>query len=204
VLQSAVAERLLDNRIGAALGFLSLPVYLAHGPVIWSAARLLYAATGDPISASVCCVVLTAIVSWPLAVVDSAWVRLLNERVGVLLQSATAGRDTICHPAMTTVAERSHRRSCVRAAKKQVAKRLEPTRNCGVWAAANAQCFRSSRSWASNSTQRRGGTLCAVERAWRCPCACFQHRLPCRDVKNDHRKLICSPSRTRHVKRPVA
>jgi peptidoglycan/LPS O-acetylase OafA/YrhL len=85
VLQSAVAERLFDNRIGAALGYLSFPVYLVHFPILWSAGSIINTATGSPVFASICTVALTAIASWPLAFVDASWVRFLNSRVRALL-----------------------------------------------------------------------------------------------------------------------
>jgi peptidoglycan/LPS O-acetylase OafA/YrhL len=90
VLQSAVAERLLDNRIGAALGYLSFPAYLVHFPILWSAGSTINTATGNPVFASICTIALTAIASWPLAFVDAAWVRFLNRRVGALLTAFTA------------------------------------------------------------------------------------------------------------------
>ena len=83
VLQSKVAERLLDNKMGAALGALSFPIYLVHVPIIWSLGSYVYA-LGDHAIATAMLVstVSTFLISWPLAAIDSAWVRFLNIQAG--------------------------------------------------------------------------------------------------------------------------
>jgi peptidoglycan/LPS O-acetylase OafA/YrhL len=87
ILQSHAAERLLDNRIGAALGFLSFPIYLTHVPVLAAAGTLIHAVTGNAVLAATCTVAITGVVSWPLALVDARWVRFLNSRTSSLFSN---------------------------------------------------------------------------------------------------------------------
>lgn len=86
VLKNPFAKWLLDNRIGATLGYLSFPVYLIHGPILWSIGSLIYVANDNAIMASAVVITLTLIVSWPLAAIDSRWVRFLNARVGLAVR----------------------------------------------------------------------------------------------------------------------
>lgn len=90
VLQSQMAERIFDNRFGAILGRLSFPVYLVHVPVILSASSLVYIALFPSIgrdaiwAAASCTLILTVLISWPLAILDTRWVRFLNGKIGKL------------------------------------------------------------------------------------------------------------------------
>ena len=87
ILQSQVAERILDNKFGALLGRLSFPIYLVHVPVILSASSAAYIGLLPIIGSNavwatgVCTVVLTFAISWPLARVDVMWVRFLNNLI---------------------------------------------------------------------------------------------------------------------------
>jgi peptidoglycan/LPS O-acetylase OafA/YrhL len=91
VLQSIVAERLLDNPLGALLGYLSFPIYVVHALIIFSASSMAYVAlarisiVGAAWGAILCTLVLTFLISWPVGAVDAWWVRYLNRRVAVLL-----------------------------------------------------------------------------------------------------------------------
>jgi len=79
VLQSPTAERVLDNKAGAALGFLSFPIYLVHGPVIWSAASFIYVRYDHALAAACAAtLVLTLLFSWPLGIIDRLWVSYLS------------------------------------------------------------------------------------------------------------------------------
>ena len=87
VLQSATAEKLLDNRVGKALGLLSFPIYLVHVPIIWSTGSWVYA-TGDHRGAAAVVIVLTLIVAWPLAILDLIWVRFLNRQFSAIFTAS--------------------------------------------------------------------------------------------------------------------
>lgn len=89
VMESKVAETLLDNAVGGWLGRLSFPVYLVHVPIILSVSSAVYLGlfpSGAAIwGAAVCTLVLTFMISWPLAWIDGIWVRFLNDRIGRLV-----------------------------------------------------------------------------------------------------------------------
>jgi len=90
VLQSPTAVRVLDNKIGAALGFLSFPIYLVHGPVLWSAASFIYVRYDHTLAAAcVATIVLTLLFSWPLGIIDRLWVRCLNSVAPTPIRSKT-------------------------------------------------------------------------------------------------------------------
>jgi peptidoglycan/LPS O-acetylase OafA/YrhL len=80
VLCCSPAERLLNNSCGRLIGFISFPLYVIHVPIICSAGSLALVATnGSPVSAAICTVLLTFLVALPLAYLDRAWVRTLNQ-----------------------------------------------------------------------------------------------------------------------------
>jgi peptidoglycan/LPS O-acetylase OafA/YrhL len=92
VLQSSTAERILDNRIGALLGFLSFPMYIVHVLIICSVSSMVYIAlAGATVIGAIwgaigCTLFLTLLVSWPLGLVDARWVRYLNRKISALVE----------------------------------------------------------------------------------------------------------------------
>lgn len=93
VLHSSVAERVLDNRIGALLGFVSFPIYVVHVLIICSVSSMAYIAlsniaiAGAAWGAIIFTMLLTLLVSWPLGVIDARWVRYINNKTAMLLQN---------------------------------------------------------------------------------------------------------------------
>ena len=91
VLQSPIAERILDNRIGVILGRLSFPIYLVHVPIILSASSAVYLGLFPFIGersiwgAAASTLILTFAISWPLAWIDITWVQFLNGQMRKLL-----------------------------------------------------------------------------------------------------------------------
>jgi peptidoglycan/LPS O-acetylase OafA/YrhL len=86
ILRSPMAERVLNNKIGALLGRLSFPIYLIHVPVILSASSAAYVSMFGLLGraamypAALCTVVVTLAAALPLAKFDIAWVRFLNSK----------------------------------------------------------------------------------------------------------------------------
>jgi peptidoglycan/LPS O-acetylase OafA/YrhL len=82
VLQSAVAERLLDNKLGWFLGYISFPLYLVHGPIVWSAGSIAFVMSNNSlVITALVTLLLSLALSWPLAMMDKCWVSFLNARV---------------------------------------------------------------------------------------------------------------------------
>jgi peptidoglycan/LPS O-acetylase OafA/YrhL len=92
VLQSSVAGCVLNNRVGALLGFLSFPMYVMHLLIICSVSSLAYIAlsrvtiVGAAWGAISCTLILTLLVSWPLGAIDALWVRYLSNKIATLLE----------------------------------------------------------------------------------------------------------------------
>jgi peptidoglycan/LPS O-acetylase OafA/YrhL len=78
-------RKLFSGRISVALGKLSFPVYLLHVPVLCSAGAVVFLATQGvlpgicpKIAAGATTLIVTVLLSWPLALFDTWWVRRIG------------------------------------------------------------------------------------------------------------------------------
>jgi peptidoglycan/LPS O-acetylase OafA/YrhL len=92
ILQSRMADRILNNSIGMALGFLSFPIYLVHEPIIWSIGGAVQWFSNSVVAASMAVIAATLAISWPLGLLDRMWVRFISMNTARLVDTPPGRR----------------------------------------------------------------------------------------------------------------
>jgi peptidoglycan/LPS O-acetylase OafA/YrhL len=87
ILQSQMADRILNNSIGMALGFLSFPIYLVHEPIIWSIGGAVQWFSNSAVAASMAVIAATLAISWPLGLLDRMWVHFISMNTARLVET---------------------------------------------------------------------------------------------------------------------
>ena len=85
ILQSRMVDRILNNSIGMALGFLSFPIYLVHEPIIYSIGFAVQWFSNSLVAASMAIIAATLAISWPLGLLDRMWVRFISMNTARLI-----------------------------------------------------------------------------------------------------------------------